>query len=392
MSRLKVAIFSDSALPVLNGVSVSIDGLIGALREQGHSVHLYTTRYRGHRDSDPNVHRFFSTLTPWTPNYPLSIPPFYPWFDRFRREDFDIVHTHTPFTVGFVGLRWAESCGIPIVSTYHTHYDKYIHYVPFFPKRYLKFKIAKHTNYYYEQVDHVVTPSEASKRWLNRHAVRTPITVIPTGVPNPRQIDRAEVRQALGASPDQTILLYTGRVAGEKNIGVLLEAFQMVFSANRNAVMWVVGDGPARADYTQMASDLGIGDRIKFWGFIDRDKLGDFYAAADIFWFSSMTETQGLVVAEAMSYGLPCLVVQGGGASTHLESGVDGFVLPNDPSDLAETALRLQSDERLYTRISAAARKTASNLSVTSMAEDMASVYRGVIGARQELRRAAFVV
>ncbi len=380
MRPLKIALFSDSALPVLNGVSVSIDALVRALRVQGHSVFLYTSRYPGFRDSDPNVTRFTSIRSPWTKDYPLSVPPFYPWFHEFKRRSFDIVHTHTPFTVGFVGLRWAQSCEIPIITTYHTHYDKYVHYVPVFSKRYLRYKIAKHTNFYYNSVDHVVTPSDASRRWLMRHSVHRPISVIPTGVPEPRKFDRDQIRSEFGLQPLRKVMLYAGRIATEKNIGTLLEASSLVFDRNDDSELWIVGDGPARDDAQTMARNLGIGDRVRFWGFVPRHELDRFYAAADIFTFCSMTETQGLVVTEAMTYGLPAVVVQGGGASAAVEHTRNGFAVPNDPNEIADRALSLLVDPLLYESVSQCALETGRSNTVKSMVGNVLRVYQNALG------------
>ena len=380
--QLSVALFSDSALPVLNGVSVSIDALVRELRSRGHSVHVFTTDFPGHVDEDPNTHRFRSIKTPWTTDYPLAVPPFYPMLREFRKQEFDLIHAHTPFTVGFVGLRWAESHDVPIVTTYHTNYDKYAYYVPFTPKRYLRYKIAKHLNFYYNSVQHVITPSEASRRWLLRHSVRTPITVIPSGVPVPKMIDRSEARGALGLLPEQKVVLYAGRIAKEKNIGVLLSAMQTAFRQDPELYFMVVGDGPAREEYSLLARRLGIGDRVKFVGFVPRAEVEAFYAAADLFAFSSMTETQGLVVVEAMSHGLPALVVQGGGAGAAVREGENGYLLRNDPGEFAQRVLDVLSDDVLYTKLSDGAKATGREYTVSRMSDRVLDVYRQALGAR----------
>ncbi|MCH8979087.1 MAG: glycosyltransferase family 4 protein [Armatimonadetes bacterium] len=380
--QLSIALFSDSALPILNGVSVSIDLLVRELRSRGCSVHVFTTSYPGHKDEDPNTHRFRSIRTPWTGEYPLAVPPFYPLLREFRKQEFDLIHTHTPFTVGFVGLRWAESHEIPIVTTYHTNYDKYSYYMPFTPKRYLRYKIAKHLNFYYNSVQHVMTPSEASRRWLLRHSVRTPITVIPTGVPAPKMIDRSEARSALGLLPEQRVVLYAGRIAKEKNIGVLLSAMQAAFKRHPDLFLMVVGDGPAREEYSLLARRLGIGDRVKFVGFVPRAEVDAYYVAADLFAFSSMTETQGLVVVEAMSYGLPALVVQGGGAGEAVRDGENGYLLRNDPAEFAQHVLNVLSDDVLYTKLSDGAKRIGREYTVPRMSDRVLAVYRQALGAR----------
>lgn len=378
---LKIAVFSDSAVPILNGVSVSIDVLIRELRERGHSVHLFTSYYHGHRDTDPNTHRFAAFRTPLARDYPLAVPPFYGMLMRFRQIGFDVIHTHTPFTVGFVGLRWSQSEGVPIVATYHTHYDKYTHYVPLLPKAYTRFKIAKHTNYYYNQVDHIITPSEASRRWLRKHTVHRPVSVIPTGVPPPKMIDRAEARQALGIPPEHRIMLYVGRIAHEKNIATLLNAAALLFPENRKLRLWLVGDGPARKDLTDMAISLGIGDRVRFIGAMPRSEVDQYYAASDLFAFASTTETQGLVVTEAMTYGLPAVVARGGGAGAAVEDGVNGRLIANRPDEMAVAVLSiLQDDERLAS-YSREAIRASRQLTIPVMVDRVEEVYRGVLSS-----------
>lgn len=379
---LKIAVFSDSAFPILNGVSVSIDALIQELRERGHSVFLYTSSSPGHKDEDPNVRRFPALITPFAKSYPLALPPFYHLWPEFRDQEFDLVHTHTPFTVGFVGMRWADSAEIPFVTTYHTHYDKYIHYIPLFPKRYLRFKIAKHTNWLYNRADHVVTPSLASLRWLRRHSVDSPITVIPTGVPKPRLIDRADARARLGISPDSKIMLYVGRIAEEKNLKVLLRAAELAFKEDPSLRLWMVGDGPYRKECLALARKLGIGDRVKLVGFVPRADVDDYYAACDMFVFASMTETQGLVVIEAMTYGLPALVVRGGGAGSAVQEGINGRLLGNSPNEMAEAVVELAKNDSLAAEMSQGARRTSRELTVAGMADRMEEVYASVLPHR----------
>lgn len=380
--KLRIAIFSDSALPILNGVSVSIDLLVRGLRNQGHSVHVFTAAHFRFKDPDPNTYRFPALETPWTKNYPLAIPPFFGMLRKFRRHEFDIIHTHTPFTIGFVGLRWAESHGIPIVSTYHTLYDRYAHYIPYFPRRYVRFKIAKHTNFYYNSVDHVITPSQAALRWLRRHSVDVPVTVIPTGAPERQMLDRYEVRRQVRIQPDQKVMLYVGRIAHEKNLFVLLEAAAIIISKDPAVRLWLVGDGPFRQSCIEKARALGIGDRVTFAGFVPRAEVDKFYAAADLFVFSSITETQGLVVQEAMTYGLPAVAVTGGGASDSIVHGENGYVVRNSADSFARASLRILSSEETHARLSAGALKSVRGQTADGMTERVVEVYRQVLCQR----------
>lgn len=298
---------------------------------------------------------------------------------KFRKHEFDVIHTHTPFTIGFVGLRWAESHEIPVVATYHTLYDKYAHYIPFFPKRYTRYKIAKHTNFYYNKVDRVITPSDAAKRWLLRHSVRTPITVIPTGIEQPAREGRHEARQRLGIAADEKILLYVGRVAKEKNMDTLIDAAAILCKLNAAARLLVVGDGPYRVACIERVRAAGIGNQVRFVGYIPRSQVDLYYEASDIFVFASQTETQGLVIGEAMTFGLPSVVVAGGGAGSAIVDGENGFLVRNDAEVFAFAAQCILSDDSLYARLSAAARISSLEFSCDSMSRRVVEVYRSAM-------------
>lgn len=384
---LRIAMFSDSVLPILNGVSISVDALVTELRNQGHSVHVYANRYPRHKDRDPNTFRFNAIEFPFWRGYPLLMPPLLPMLYKFRQHIYDVIHSHTPFMVGMVALRWAESHEIPIVSTYHTLYDRYAHYVRCLPRRYVRFRIAKHTNYYYNRVQHVITPTDASAKWLRRHSVSSPVTIIPTGSPRPPLLDRTETRHRLGIRPEHRVLLYVGRLAREKNLETLFQAVKLAIQSDPNIRLLVVGDGPYRARCTELVRELGIGDRVRFEGFVPRTDVDQYYAAADLFVFSSISETQGLVVQEAMLHGLPAVAVMGGGASEAIVDGENGFIVRNDPREMASAVLDILVNDRELLRLSEGARRSCRGTGIPEMAHSVLEVYRTVIaGAAVDLR------
>lgn len=163
-------------------------------------------------------------------------------------------------------------------------------------------------------------------------------------------------------------------------MGTLIEGASEVLRQDRSAHLWLVGDGPYRMDCMEMVRRLGIGDRVRFVGFVPRDEVDRYYCAADIFLFASVTETQGLVVSEAMTYGLPAVVVQGGGAGASVVDGENGFLVRNDARQLAERALQLLTDEPLYARMSNAARRSVRSYTIADMVERVLDVYGCVLG------------
>lgn len=363
-------------------MSVSVEALVEELRIKGHSVQVFTSRFPKYRDDDPNVWRFPAIKLPFFPQYPLAVPPFYGAVRHFRAQRFDLIHTHTPYTVGFVGLRWAESHNIPVVSTYHTLYERYAHYVPYFPKVYVRYKIAKHTNYYYNRVAHVITPSEAAFTSLRRQSVNSPITVVRTGNPPIRKIDRKDARMKIGARDDEKALLYVGRMSKEKNIILLLDAVAEVMRERTDTRMWMVGDGPDRVAAQKYARAIGIGDRVKCVGAVTREQVDSYYAAADLFVFASTTETQGLVIGEAMTHGLPAVAARGGGASDNIVDDETGVIVGSSVIQISDAVKRLLGNPALLGRLSESCRRTSRDWTHSASCERVLEVYREVLESR----------
>ncbi|MEP0766654.1 MAG: glycosyltransferase family 4 protein [Fimbriimonadia bacterium] len=381
---MNVAIFSDSYLPVLNGVSVSVHTLVAGLRARGHRVWVFAPAFPGHRDTDPDVVRFRSLITPWAKGYPLARPPFRGTLRRFQRLPIEIVHTHTPFTIGFCGLRWAESAGIPILSTYHTMYDRYVHYVPFFTRRYVAYKVAKHTRYYYGRVARVITPSHAAADVLRGHGVTTPIEVVRTGIPQAKAIPKSEARDRLGIPQDESTLLYVGRLASEKNLGLLLDCLPRWRTSFPNARLRLVGDGPGRPLLESRAAELGIRERLTVHGQVGHDEVLVYMAAADLFVFPSTSETQGLVIGEAQSLGLPAVAVRGGGAPETIEHGVDGMVVADDAQEFAQAVEEILRDPVLRAKMSENALRSPARISPDEYVGRIERLYEEVLGERQQ--------
>lgn len=381
---MRIAIFSESYEPIVNGVSVCVATLRDELSKRGHKVFVFAPAYKGFADERDDVFRFPSRHTVLMPDYPFPIPYAPELFHKFKSLQPDIVHTQTPFLLGIIGRKWARRCGIPVVSTNHTLYTEYAHYVPIIPKAVTKSALILLMRWYYSRCDAVVVPSEPVRKILVSYGIKTPISVIKTGVVPSKQLDpgsRAELRRRFGVSEDGFLLLYVGRIAREKNLTMLLKAFAEVLERFPNTRLVLVGGGPALSETKEQARRLGVSNALEFAGMLDREQIDPIYSAADVFVFPSTTETQGIAICEAMSAGLPVVAVNAGGIPENIRPDIDGFLTPNDPHCFADRIEFLLSHPEKRAEMGASARANASCFSIERMVSDFENLYQSVIGS-----------
>ncbi len=303
MSHLRVGFFTEIYRPVVNGVVASVDTLAEGLRARGHQVYCFAPSMPGADESDGPVFRLPSLPLPTATPYRLTLP-------LVGRRNVDnvikrlsIVHVHSLFVTGWAGLRYARRYGMPIVYTYHTQLEAYAHYVPFEPNA-TRFAASQLTRTFGNLVDAVVVPTPAVAEHLRELGVEARIEVVPTGIDvehfGAGRRDEG-VRRRMGARRGDCLALFVSRLAREKNVDLLLRAVSV--ANDPSIALAIVGDGPERADLEQLAVELRIADRVAFLGAVSRDELPDLYASADAFVFPSTTETQGLVLAEALAAG-----------------------------------------------------------------------------------------
>ena len=373
---MRIALFTESYFPVTNGVATAVQRLAETLRPE-HEVTIFAPHFNGHQWREPGLVRFPSYHPPGHPDYPLAIPFSIPVYRDFKALAFDVVHTHSPFALGVVGRRWARRHRLPLVTTYHTLYVEYAHYGRVLPRSWVRAGLQSVSRRYCNQCDAVAVPTDPVREVLLDYGVHRPIAVIPTGVPDaalpPR--DPAFPRDALLIPHDRQIVLYAGRLAPEKNLGLLFQAFATVAAQNPPAHLLVAGGGPAEADAHRTVEKLRLQDRVTFAGFIPHDQLLRCYVDADVLAFSSLTDTQGLVLVEAKAAGLPAVCVDAYGPATVVRDGLDGFRVPNDPAAFANAISRVLQDEALRRTLSAAARADATRFTIRATADRYLELY-----------------
>ncbi|MFM7321776.1 MAG: glycosyltransferase [Armatimonadota bacterium] len=381
---MRVGLFTESYPPVINGVSTSVATLADQLRQRGHVPVVVAPNKPGHIDDHP-VTRLPSWTWPLYPGFPFAWPPVGPFARATDRLDLDIVHSHHPFGIGLHARRAARRRGIPHVSTFHTLYHDYTHYFPFVTKRVARDWLTGWLHGFYVECDRIIVPSaHTGKRLLEVGLDAQRIVVVPTGVPGASPVEAAEVarfRAQWHLPEDRPVVLYVGRIAWEKNLRLLIDAFGRLPG---DSTLVMVGGGPDFNAIQRSVEDAGLGERIRFTGPIPRSSLGPVFHSATCFAFPSGTETQGLVLAEAQSHGLPCVAVDEGGAPEFVRNDIDALVVPSRLDPFVEAIARLCADSELRERFRIAGLTSPLRITPEQMVDRILDVYRGALGAEPE--------
>jgi glycosyltransferase involved in cell wall biosynthesis len=296
--------FTECYRPIQNGIVASIDALADVLRANGHRATVIAPRMPHYHDGDRDIVRVPSIPLPTSTAYRLTVPYF-----PNGRPALSIVHTHSPFVTGWLGLREARRARTPMVFTYHTQLEAYAHYAPF-DARLTRRAATQLTRAYANAANAVIVPTRTMERRLRSIGVRARVVVVPSAVDVARfargRRDDA-LRARFGVGPGDKMILTVGRLGREKNVELALEAFARLGDAR--AYFVIVGDGPHRASLERHARACGIASKTIFAREFARDALPDTYASSDVFVFTSHSETQGLVLVEALAARVPVVAL-----------------------------------------------------------------------------------
>ncbi|MEM8996686.1 MAG: glycosyltransferase [Acidobacteriota bacterium] len=382
---MKILYLSDVFFPRVNGVSTSIATFMGELRKLGHAVHLVAPSY-GDEPPEDGVTRVRGWKVPFDPeDRIMGLRAVTRAATRLLEDhDFDLIHIQTPFVAHRAGVRLATRSGLPLVETYHTYFQEYLfHYVPFAPRALMRGLARSFSRSQCNRVDAVVVPSRAMEHALRDYGVTNRMERIPTGL-RPEDFehgDGAAFRRKHGIAPDRPTLVHIGRVAFEKNIDFLLRMLQKMTREVPDVLLVVAGEGPALGSLRRLTRELGLGERVKFVGYLDRGgELMDCYRAADAFIFASRTETQGLVLLESMALGVPVVSTSIMGTKDILDPGKGALVAREDEADFADEVTRLLTDRGLHAQKSREARDYAlGEWNAAAMARRLGALYEDLV-------------
>ena len=381
---MNILMISDVYFPRVNGVSTSIATFRGSLAALGHSVMLIAPDYPTAADEDAGIVRIPSRYLLLDPeDRILKAGEILSQEHQLRDRRFDLLHIQTPFIAHHVGVKLARRLGIPCVETYHTYFEEYLyHYIPFLPKLFLKSVARALTRRQCNQMDAVVVPSQAMHEVLDDYGVRAPVIEIPTGI-EPGDLppgSRERFCSTHGIDASRPMLVHIGRVAHEKNIAFLLDVLLAVRRVVPEVLLVIAGEGPALVHLRRQALALGLERNIRFLGYLKRGpSLSDCYCAGDVFVFASATETQGLVLLEAMTLSVPVVSTAVMGTRDILAAGKGALVAGETVTDFADKVVRLLGDPVLRERLGREARDHAAGWSAEVMARRLVEFYRKVI-------------
>lgn len=386
---MRVLMVSDVFFPRVNGVSTAIETYRRTLQAEGVEVKLIAPNYgvSNSKDEESWVTRVKSRRVPFDPEDRLVS-----WGAMQRTvaeaaQSVDLIHIQTPFVAHYAGLKAARQHGLPVVATYHTLFEEYLqHYAPFVPSGWLRGQARRFSANQCNALDAVIVPSRAMDARLTEYGVTKPLHVLPTGIPIARFQggDGERFRSKHGIAAARPVALFVGRVAHEKNIGFLLEALVRTCETCPEALLLITGEGPAERDLRKQVEALKLQESVRFLGYLDRaSDLPDCYAAANAFAFASRTETQGLVLLEAMAASVPVVALSAMGTSDILDGAPGCFTPPDDPKAFGEVLAKVLLKRDQWSQWGEAARLHAQQWSDSAVAGRLSSLYRQIVEQTQ---------
>ncbi|HEY0563405.1 MAG TPA: glycosyltransferase [Methylophilus sp.] len=350
---MNILLISDVYFPRVNGVSTSIRTFAQQMQQMGHTVHLIAPDYGITTADESWITRVPARSIYFDPEDKLmKMGEVMKLVPALKQQAFDVLHIHTPFVAHYAGLKLAKALNIPKLETYHTFFEDYLHhYLPWIPQKAARGMARLISKSQCNQVDGLVSPSQPMLEVLRGYGVSTQSEVIATGL-QPHSFAPADglaFRAKYGIAAYRPMLLYVGRVAHEKNIGFLLEVVRILADDVPEILLLITGEGPAEASLKQQVHHLGIEKYVQFLGYLDRNiELNACYQSADVFVFASKSETQGLVILEAMAQATPVVAIAELGTASVLVEGQGARIATENELDFVAKirGLLIDQDER----------------------------------------------
>jgi len=374
---MNIIMTTNTYKPILGGLEKSVEAFTSELRELGHRVIIVAPEYQD-MELEIDVIRIPAVQNFNGSDFSVQLPIPAVLIEALGDLKPDIIHSHHPFLIGDTAMRMASKYNIPLVFTHHTLYEENVHYVPGNQEGLKKFVIELSTGYA-NLADKVFAPSESVMRMMRARGVTSPIEVVPTGIYVEKFSRGAgkSFRKKQKIPADAFVVGHLGRLAPEKNLEFVAQAVAEFMKKEPAAHFMVCGKGPSEEALQKIMIEAGVADRYHFAGVVKGKDLIDAYHAMDVFAFASQSETQGLVLTEAMAAGVPVVAVDAPGAREVVQDGVNGRILP--VQDLEQFVAALGSVCKLstahYQEMKSECKKTAQSFAMQKMVKKVNDIY-----------------
>lgn len=374
---MNILMMTNTYKPLVGGLERSVSSFTNEFRKSGHRVIIVAPEYP---DAQPEVDVVripamtnfngsdFSVQLPIQGTLTEALGDFHP----------HIVHSHHPFLIGDTALRIASKYNVPLVFTHHSLYEENVHYVPGNEEALKRFVIELSTGYA-NLADHVFAPSQSVMLMMKERGVKSPIDVVPTGIYTEEftQGDGKKIREKFNIPADAFVIGHVGRLAPEKNLEFLAHAVVEFLKNEPKAHFLIGGTGPSQESIKEIMAQGGVANRLHLAGLLKGEDLINAYHAMDVFVFASQSETQGLVVTEAMAAGIPVVAVDAPGVREVVKDQENGRLLINENIEDIVSALewlKKQPASRIV-KIKEECVLTAQSFSMKDCAERALNIY-----------------
>ncbi len=373
---MRIAIFSNAYLPSISGVVNSITLFRKGLIAAGHEVHIFAPEYEKYDDAEPYIFRFPALDLSDQLDISIIVPIKYRLGPTVEGIKPALIHSQHPVWMGDLAVSFARSLNIPLVFTFHTQYEKYVQqYTPIASKLagFITDEVIKR---YLRNCEHVVVPTESVRVMLaENYGIEQGVSVVPTPVDLVKfqDIQPEKVRASFGLEGKE-VLLFVGRLAREKGLDMLLQAFTLIHEQRPGVRLLLLGRGFYEDALKAKLAKLGFQELVILAGAVPHEDVPGYYAAADLFVFPSTTETQGLVIIEAMAAGLPVVAVRAPGAVDVLTEG-GGVLTENKPETFAREVVNILANSERQRELSSQARRAVERYSISDATARMLNAY-----------------
>ncbi|HEY3421558.1 MAG TPA: glycosyltransferase [Methanocellaceae archaeon] len=383
---MKIAVFTDTFAPTVNGVVNAVRNFDRALSARGHVVKVFTEgKSPGACIMDgAEVYKYRAfTFLPY-PDVEYSVDVIGPVRDATRFRP-DIVHAHTPFVMGYCAWRVARKLKLPLVGTFHTPVDEYVVYIAKRSKMsqaLLKRIAMAYQDWFYSRCDVIIVPAKSAAKYL--HVKNKRIEVVSNGLDLSRYgiAGRKEFREkyGLGSAP---VIMHGGRLSFEKRIDGVIKAMPFVLKEVPDAKLMIVGKGPVKKSLEALVEKMGLQGSVIFTGYVSDEEFPMAYAASDVLALNSPVETQSLIVLEAFATGVPVVGANAGAIPDAVIPGENGFLFETDDSEaMAQYLVRILTETSLREKLIDGSLKTAGEHSIERTSEKLLAVYQSALKAK----------